>query len=103
MPTTFKFTVIAVVALASSILTSAPASAGLGDLAPCPWAGRLKNVPMSQARCEAYKSLAIKRASHTRYKPGVQTQPTGVRRGPLGKAVGAYQPGTGTSVALKRR
>ena len=101
MPTTFKITVIAVVALASSILTSAPASAGQGDYAPCPWAGRLKNVPMSKARCEAYKSAAIKRASHTKYKPGVPTQPS--RRVPLGKAVGAYQPGTGTSVALKRR
>jgi hypothetical protein len=97
----FKFTAFAVVVLASSMLTSAPASAG--GLAPCPWAGRLKNVPMSQARCEAYKSAAIKRASHTRYKPGVQTQPSGSGGGPRGKAVGAYQPGTGTSVALKRR
>jgi hypothetical protein len=102
MPTTFKFAAFAVVVLAST-LTSAPASAGLGDLAPCPWAGRLKNVPMSQARCEAYKSLAIKRASHTRYKPGVQTKPSGLPRGRLANAVGAYQPGTATSVALKRR
>jgi hypothetical protein len=103
MPTMFKFTALAVVVLASSMLASAPASAGPGDYAPCPWAGRLKNVPMSKARCEAYKSAAIKRASHTRYKPGVQTQPSSPRRGPNGKAVGAYQPGMGTTVALKRR
>jgi hypothetical protein len=100
MPTTFKLTAFAVIVLAAA-LTSAPASAGQGDYAPCPWAGRLKNVPMSQERCAAYKSKAIKGASHIQYKPGVQTQPS--RRVPLGKAVGAYQPGTGTTVALKRR
>jgi hypothetical protein len=101
MTTIFKLTAIAVVALASSILTSAPASAG--DYAPCPWAGRMKNVPVSAERCTFYKSKAIKAASHTQYKPGVQTQPVGLSRGPLAKAVGTYQPGMGTSVALKRR
>src|SRR5262245_26327439 len=105
MPTTFKLTAIAVVALASSLLASAPASAGgLNQFGPCPWAsGHAKNSPMTQRQCDAIKSAAIKRASHTRYQPGVQTQPSGLSRGPLGKAVGAYQPGMGTSVALKRR
>jgi hypothetical protein len=107
MPMTFKFTAIAVVALASSMLASTPASAGPGafnQVVPCPWAyGRFKNTPMTQRQCDGFKSSVIKSVSHTRYKPGVQTQPSGLPRGPLANAVGAYQPGMATSVSLKRR
>src|SRR5262249_44226122 len=102
MSTTLKVTVATGFVALASTLISAPASAR--QLAPCPWAsGHLKNALMTLQQCAAIKSRVIQGASHTRYKPGVQTQPSGLRSGPLAKAVGAYKPGMGTSVSLKSR
>src|SRR5262245_44129187 len=102
MSTTLKITVAAVFVALASTLTSAPASAR--QLVPCPWAsGHLKNALVTQQQCAAIKSRVIQGASHTRYKPGAQTQPSGLRSGPLASAVGSYKSGMGTSVSLKSR